>query len=229
MELKGACGRTFARLVVSAIFLPLMLSACRGDGSPSSRQATAGTSSSSTRVSISGAPGNTVAVGQRYTFLPATTNPERSTLGYSIRNLPKWAQFDTTTGRLSGTPGAEHIGKYSDIVISASDGRGSVALPAFAIQVVAANASTGSGAATLSWLPPTQNTDGSPLSNLAGYEIQYGRNSASLDQTIRLSNASLSIYVVDNLAAGTWYFAIVAISSGGATSEPSAVVSKTIS
>ncbi|HEY6925950.1 MAG TPA: fibronectin type III domain-containing protein, partial [Steroidobacteraceae bacterium] len=63
---------------------------------------------------------------------------------------------------------------------------------------------------TLGWIPPTQNSDGTPITNLAGYKIHYGTMSSSYSQTIALQNAGLTRYVVDNLPSGTYYFAITA-------------------
>lgn len=171
---------------------------------------------------ISGSPATSVNVGSSYSFTPTASDPEGATLAFSIQNRPSWATFSTTTGRLSGTPTA--AGTTSSIVISVSDGTTSVALPAFSI---AANSVT-LGSATLSWVAPTQNTDGSSLTNLAGYRIAYGTSASALNQTIDISNPSLTTYVVDDLAAGTWYFAVKAYTSAGAESALSNVASKTI-
>ena len=86
-----------------------------------------------------------------------------------------------------------------------------------------------SGTATISWLPPTQRTDGSVLTNLAGYEIRFGTRPGALDNTIRLSNPGLTRYLVESLTPGTWYFALVAVDSAGVTSGLSAIKPKTIS
>ena len=43
------------------------------------------------------------------------------------------------------------------------------------------------GSATLSWTAPQQNTDGSPLTDLAGFEIRYGQNESALDSNITIS------------------------------------------
>ncbi len=40
------------------------------------------------------------------------------------------------------------------------------------------------GSATLSWKPPTENADGSALTNLAGYRIYYGRNRDNLTESV---------------------------------------------
>jgi hypothetical protein len=105
-----------------------------------------------------------------------------------------------------------------------SDGKTSVALAPFAITVADAS----NGAASLTWTPPTQNTDGTTLTNLAGYRIVYGVSATQLTQTIQVTNAGMSSYVVENLAPGTYYFAIRAYTSSGAESTDSNVVAKVV-
>jgi hypothetical protein len=77
-------------------------------------------------------------------------------------------------------------------------------------------------------MPPTQNTDGTTLTNLAGYRIVYGVSASQLTQTIQVTNAGMSSYVVENLAPGTYYFAIRAYTSSGAESADSNVVAKVV-
>jgi hypothetical protein len=67
--------------------------------------------------------------------------------------------------------------------------------------------------ATLSWTPPTQNTDGTALTNLAGYNIYYGISAASLTNKITINNPATTSYVVTLPAAGTYYFAMTAYNS----------------
>ena len=80
----------------------------------------------------------------------------------------------------------------------------------------------------MGWVPPTQNNDGSPIKNLAGYRIHYGTASAEYTQTIALANAGLTRYVVDNLPSGTYYFAITAYNSLGVESLPSGEISTVV-
>jgi Fibronectin type III domain len=87
----------------------------------------------------------------------------------------------------------------------------------------------GAGSATLRWAEPTSNTNGTPLTNLAGYRILYGENSTNLTQSVDISAPSSTQYVISNLTAGTWYFAIKAVTSAGVESPLSDVVSATIS
>ena len=163
---------------------------------------------------ISGSPATSVNAGAAYSFRPTASDANGDPLTFSITNKPTWATFSTSTGQLSGTPTAAQVGTYSNIVISVSDGKASAALPAFAIAVTQVSV----GAATLSWTPPTQNTDGSALTNLAGYRILYGAAPSSLNQTVEIANPGLTTYVIENLSPGTYYFAVRAYSSAGGES-----------
>lgn len=85
------------------------------------------------------------------------------------------------------------------------------------------------GSAALAWTPPNQNTDGSPLKNLAGYRVYWGPSQGSYPNSMTVAIPGLSSYVVDQLSAGTWYFVVTAFSSTGFESAFSNVASKTIS
>ena len=173
---------------------------------------------------ISGSPATTVVAGNAYAFTPAASDPDGQTLTFRISGAPSWTTFSTATGALRGTPGGANVGRTDGIVITASDGTNSVSLPAFSLSVVQA----ASGTATVSWQPPSQRTDGSALTNLAGYEIRYGTSATLLDRTIQVNNAGLTRYVVEGLASGTWYFGVIAFDSARVGSDLSAVRSKTI-
>ena len=87
----------------------------------------------------------------------------------------------------------------------------------------------GTGSVTLSWQPPTQNADGSPLLDLSGYTIYVGTRSSTYDyRQIMLDNSGLTTYVVDNLEPGTYYFAATAFNSSGVESAFSGEVVKTV-
>ena len=93
----------------------------------------------------------------------------------------------------------------------------------------ATTASPSSGrAATLSWEAPTSNTNGSALTDLAGYRIYYGSGPSELTQTVQLNSVGLQTYVIDGLEPGTWYFAIVAVTTNGLESSLSNIAVKTI-
>jgi hypothetical protein len=174
---------------------------------------------------ISGTPSTSVTSGSAYSFTPTASDPEGKTLTFSIQNRPGWANFGTSNGRLSGTPSSSQTGTYSNIIISVSDGTNKVSLPAFAITVKGVSST---GSATLSWTPPTRNTDGSSLSNLAGYKIYYGTSSSAMNKAVQISNPGVSSYVIDNLSPATYYFAVKAYNSAGVESQLSNTASKTI-
>ena len=66
---------------------------------------------------------------------------------------------------------------------------------------------------TVSWTPPTQNSDGSPLLNLARYRIYYGNSPANLSSNITVDNPGLASFVVEGLQPGTYYFVVRAVSA----------------
>jgi hypothetical protein len=80
--------------------------------------------------------------------------------------------------------------------------------------------------ARLSWTPPTQNTDGTTLTNLAGYRAVYGRAPQELTQTAEIANPDVSTYVLEGLTPGTWYFAVKAYTTQGVESAISNVGQK---
>jgi hypothetical protein len=170
---------------------------------------------------LSGSPPTAVLAGEAYNFVPATTNPGGGTLVFSISNMPAWARFSTVTGALTGTPGTTDAGAYSNILISVTNGSATASLAAFAITVT-------TGSASLSWDAVTQNTDGTTLTDLAGYTIYYGTSSDALTQTIQLNSPAGTSDVVGNLGAGTYYFAVAAYTTTGTQGILSAVGSKTI-
>jgi hypothetical protein len=186
---------------------------------------------------LSGTPAPSVVSGRAYSFQPKATDPNGLRIAFSISHAPSWASFNATTGLLSGTPAATSVGTYSNIVITAYDGYSKAVLPAFSILVERAGTnplappSTGSGttqaatgSATLSWTPPTENSNGSVLTDLAGYHVYYG-TTAALGQSVTLANPGLTRYVLTGLAQTTWYFAMTAYDSAGRESDRTAVAS----
>jgi hypothetical protein len=173
---------------------------------------------------ISGTPPGSVVQGTAYAFTPTASDPDGNALSFSITNLPTWAAFNATTGRLSGTPTSAQVGTYSNIRISVSDGTATTNLAAFSIQVVG----TATGSATLTWTPPTQNTDGSPLNDLAGYRVYWGTQQGTYSNSTTIANPGIATYVVDQLTPARWYFVVTAYSSTGVESGNSNVASKQV-
>lgn len=176
-------------------------------------------------VKISGTPPSSVTAGSPYSFKPTASSSAGRTLAFSVQNKPAWASFSIASGLLSGTPAGTQAGIYGGIVISASDGKASSALGPFSVSVSGA---ASNGQATLDWSNPTQNTNGTPLTNLAGVRIYYGPSSSSMTQLAQVTGPSVTSYTANNLSAGTWYFGAVAYTTSGAQSSMSGVVSKTV-
>ena len=179
---------------------------------------------------LSGTPSNTVTVGQRYLFVPTATDADGNKMVFRVANKPSWLSFDATTGRLIGVPTAANVGTYGNIVLSASDGSSTGALRAFSIKVVGpaeavrAAVVTSSGSVSVDWVPPTENTDASTLTDLAGYRLYYGDTPKTLNHVVQITNPGLSRYVLDNLSAGVWYFALSAYNRKGRESDRSGVI-----
>jgi hypothetical protein len=81
--------------------------------------------------------------------------------------------------------------------------------------------------AQLSWEPPTQNVDGTALTNLAGFKIYYGTAPRTYSQ-VQTINSPTQTSATVTLSPGTWYFAMTALNSLGEESAKTNEVSKTV-
>lgn len=73
----------------------------------------------------------------------------------------------------------------------------------------------------LSWTPPSTNSDGSSLTNLAGYFVRCGNTPTAPVRPIMITVPSATSWRVTDLSAGTWYCAVWAYNSEGVESGPS--------
>jgi hypothetical protein len=104
---------------------------------------------------------------------------------------------------------------------------GSLRLQAAALQGSTAPPPTGTGSARLTWVKPTTNTNGTPLTNLTGYKVYWGTTRGAYTKSYVVNNPAATALTVGNLSAGTWYFTVTAL-AGGTESVPSNVASKAI-
>jgi hypothetical protein len=228
----GPIARSAATCLVC--FTTLTLTAC-GNGSrfPSAvdradaSTLTPGTGANDAPI-ISGKPLTTAVASVPYAFRPDVHDPDGDVLVFEVAGRPSWATFDPATGELAGTPPADTTGTYTGIVIFVTDGELKAALPSFSIKVTKSNATGTASSASLSWSTPTQNVDGSPLTDLAGYRVHYGTASSDLNRQVTVGNPAATNTVIQNLAPGTWHFAISAYTKNGVESAMSAIVSKVI-
>jgi Putative Ig domain len=220
----------------------LALCGCQFDGLFSNSKM----ASSNSAPEISGVALAAVKIGQRYQFVPSVNDPDGELVTFIISNKPRWASFSGSSGELSGTPDTNAVGNYADIVITATDGEASTSMRPFSITVVPADTTDSTGSLTaaqqpspiardpsastaaLSWSMPTENADGTPLTNLAGYRIYHGTSAGALSDIRDILRPDLTQYLFESLASGTHYFAITALNSAGVESALSGIGSKII-
>jgi hypothetical protein len=178
--------------------------------------------SGNTAPTISGKAAATATVGKDYSFTPTAADADQDAVTFTIANKPAWAAFDAKTGLLTGKPASADVGTYSGIEIAATDGKDVTALPAFAINVSAVAATN---SISVSWVPPTQNADGSTLTDLSGYKIHYGTATGQYTDSVAVNTAGVTSYSLESLPKGTVYIAMTAVNAEGAESDFSQEVS----
>jgi len=183
-------------------------------------------SSSTATIALQGVPSTIAIVGSEYSFQPIVSSASK-VISFTVTGLPAWLTFDADSGALSGTPSANNEGSTGHITITASSGSASASTTPFVIQVRPADPSA-TRSVQLSWAAPTENTDGTPITDLAGYHIYYGTNPGDLTRTIDIVGGTSTTFVVAGLTAGTYYFSVLAYNSAGVDSGQSNVANETI-
>jgi len=84
------------------------------------------------------------------------------------------------------------------------------------------------GSATIAWVAPTTNTDGSVLTNLAGFRILFGTSSTALTNSVVIDDMTRTSATTSALPPGTWFFAVRAFNSNNGESDNSNVATKTV-
>lgn len=87
-----------------------------------------------------------------------------------------------------------------------------------------------SGEATLTWVPPTQNVDGTPYTNFGGFKIYYNQRDATSGYVVDIpdNTNTQTTYIVTGLIVGTWDFQMTAYNNAGGESDKTNIVSKVI-
>ena len=166
---------------------------------------------------ISGTPATQITAGQLYSFVPSASDADGDSLSFSINNRPIWASFNTDTGRLYGTPDAGDVQSWSGIQIFVTDGVDSASLNSFSIAVQAVTSV--SNDVELTWVAPTNNEDGTALSDLAGYKLYYGRVGEGLSESDEILNANATSYLLEGIDSGNWRFVVTAFNFAGQESR----------
>jgi len=139
-----------------------------------------------------------------------------------------WQDGDTAPKTVTVPVTAQAAGKYFSFALIDVNGQATFGSPSSATVEVNAPAGSTSGSVTLSWTAPTENTNGTALTNLAGFDIHYGNSASAMTRKISIKSVGNLSYLIDDLTAGTWYFEVYAINAAGVQSGPSGTVSTTI-
>jgi hypothetical protein len=72
---------------------------------------------------------------------------------------------------------------------------------------------------TLTWTAPTQNTDGTPLTNLAGFRVYWGTQRGAYPISASVPSPDVTTYIVSGLTPGVrYYFVATARNASGVES-----------
>ena len=209
---------------IAFLFAAVTLTGCLAKEGPESGFTGGGGNTQNRPPTISGNPQTVVMMGDSYSFTPTASDPDGDNLTFSVQNLPVWASFDSSIGRISGQPSLGNIGVFERVVVSVSDGIATASIPEFSITVSQVQL----GSMTLAWTPPTENTDGTALTNLAGYRIYYGLSQGNYPNRVNIDNPGLASYVVENLVPNTYYVVATSVNLMGVESSYSNVVVKSV-
>lgn len=83
-------------------------------------------------------------------------------------------------------------------------------------------------AAALSWTAPTENTDGTPLTDLEGFTVYWGTSPGVYTTSYQITDPDATTHLVEDLSPGDWYFTSTAYNSMGVESEYANEATKTI-
>jgi len=218
-------------------------SGCTASGNWSGNKAASGsqaivalTANSSFNLSCSGPGGDasdsiSITVAAPLPTLSFSASP--STVAQNGSTTLEWSSTDVTSCTASGDWSGNKSATGSETIIVPTidtqytlicNGAGGNVIDTVNVAVVLNN----NGTALLSWTPPTENADGSSLTDLSGYKIRYGTSSGSYSDTITINNSGITSYLVENLANADWHFVMTSFNSTGTESSYSSEVSKTV-
>ncbi len=129
-------------------------------------------------------------------------------------------------GVITYTPSQDFSGSDT-ITYTIDDGQGGVST---ATVLVTVNAVTTLASIELSWDIPLKRENGDDLElfEINGYMIAYGVSDSNLDSEVIVNGALIDNYLLENLSAGTYYFAIATIDSDGVQGAYSSTIVKTV-
>lgn len=221
-----------ARNAVRAVLPALIIAISYGCGGGSGGSSSQGSTPDPTPAPVTGNRAPTLSdaaagsawVDEPFEYQPVASDADGDKLKFTAENLPPWADIDSTTGKISGTPALGDVGEYESITLTVADATHETAGKPFSITVVG----SGTGVATLTWEKPVSKVDGSLLDDLAGYHIVYGRSEDDLEHSIFINDPAQTSYEFATLTPGTWYFAVIGVSASGLEGPPTPIAMKSI-
>lgn len=147
---------------------------------------------------------------------------DSSILTWSSTNATSCVAGGTWWGGVRPTTGSANTGRLTapkSIFTLTCTGPGGSSTASTAVTIVASNPEQQpTRSVTLSWVTPTINADGTPLTDLAGFYVRYGTSSGNYSSSIRINDPNIGNYLVQGLAAGqTYYFTVAAFDTTGNT------------
>jgi Putative Ig domain len=127
------------------------------------------------RLIISGTPASAAQAGAFYAFRPSVSTSSAS-VTFAVENLPAWANFESGTGVLTGTPNFNDAGTYAGILISVTDGLASANLPRFSIEVVRSTVVSVSGPPIVLYTDLISGPTSGGENNKGAYVSIFGKN-----------------------------------------------------
>jgi len=143
-----------------------------------------------------------------------------ATLSWTSSNATQCTASGGWSGNRS-TGGSAQVGPISaQTTYSLScSGAGGTSLAMVALRV--------NGVMTLTWVAPTENVDGTPLTDLAGYRVYYGTSSRGYGDPVAVANPTQSSVEIP-APSGDYYVAMTALDAEGNESAYSNEVLKTV-
>ncbi len=187
--------------------------------------ATSGDTSGSTTITVTNAtlvslavtPANpSIAKGSNQQFTATGTFSDSTTQNLSAQVA--WSSSTTSVATIGTSGSAAAIAVGSTTIAALSTLSGNISSSTMLTVTT--------GSATLAWNAPTTNTDGTPLTDLAGYKIYYGTSSGNYTSSVNIGN--VTSYTITNLSSGTYFFAMTTYDTSGIESSFSNELSKTI-
>lgn len=80
----------------------------------------------------------------------------------------------------------------------------------------------------LEWTPPTLNTDGSRLTDLTAYRIDWGPSEGRFNKCVWIDDPGQTDYLFTDISPGRYKFVGVAVNSAGLASAPSGFLYKSV-